>query len=198
LAKLVLLIVIVIGTAFYAVDRGLARLSRKLGFGSRRGLGPPWVRKTRRWLEQWPWILEVLAGAVFPILIWATTTLNPTVQSSVSMRPWILGLSAIMGWAGLVVVLEGRAFLPPEWRFATYLGGIAACLVLGSLTTLNNVDGASLLYIFAAFVFYRRATLAWRSTSRMDSIAKRRIQVGIGLALVGLLGLVWSWIGPLL
>lgn len=156
MTKTVVLLLVALGSAVWGLDRLLTRMARKLGS---RGQGPPWVRRTRVWLEQWPLILELTLGTLVPIL----TLLGElgTWKTAVTWQEWGWQIALAFA-AGSGLVLAVVAVRRPPYRLvrvgsATVLvAGSAASIASGVLGSADQVGTAGALMLLSSFVLFRR------------------------------------------
>jgi len=155
--KTVVLLLVALGSAAWGLDRLLTRMARKLGS---QGQGPPWVRRTRAWLDQWPVMLELILGTLVPILTLAGEL--GTWKSAATWREWGWQIALAFA-AGAGIVLAFAAVRRPPYRLArvacatVLVAGSAASIASGVLGSADQVGTAGALMLLSSFVLFRRA-----------------------------------------
>lgn len=197
--KFVVLVLTVGGGALWALDRFLTRIARKLGST---GLGPPWVRETRRRLAQLPALLEAAIGVGVPVLYavagpWLIRFDSPGAADALKAHQWgaigyaLTASGAFAAWAWARPSRARRAAFLAGALFAGMAGGAA----WGILGQAENLGFGGALPFATAFVMYRRGREA--QLAARPSLTKRdwRTWSGLGAGLVAAVTII-GWFFP--
>ena len=162
-----MLIIVMVGSVIYGLDRLLTVVSSKVS-PFRNAQGPPWVRASRRRLERWPLYLEALLGVVAPFLVAILLVTGAEGSLTAGWRGWFQIVAASGACAGALVLAAWMAMGDPVHpriaqglAWAMWIAG-GCTIVLGLTGQFANPDMTGALPFLTAFVDYLRGSKARR------------------------------------